>query len=318
MQCFPPLISTFGLLWLIHAEYNMKGQKKMKPNLILIICAIGFLNLSLTSATSGQPRMKAAQKMPMEVEISVKIVGGKPDGTDRGIINGRPAMLWDAASQFEKPDIVVCIAEDNSEPRCTTECSDSYSCVFAPFTVSSENFEIQVWDFDLAEHDIIGENACRIDTLCIVGQAQVTVKRTCKYGPAVDRSKITKDILVDNPNENINYILIRPGGFEIDLTPKGIMLGDKPYGSKIISQQAISFAEAKMKACFGIDDARLAGEINLHAAAYKASWLNGRPNPINKRANPVNVDWADIDFKQKEDTRNKSIAHLHASLNILG
>lgn len=277
----------------------MKGQKNMKPSSFLVALAIGLLNLLPTSAVLGQSKMKAEQKLPMEVEIHVKIIGGKPSGTDRGIINGKPAMLWDAASEFERPDIVVCIMEGNSDPRCTTECSDSYSCVFTKFTVSSETFRVGVLDVDLFEHDIIGENSCRIDIPCIVGQAEVTVKRTCKYGASVDRSKITKEILIDKPNENINYILIRPGGFEIDLTFKGIMLGDKVYGSKIIAEQVISSTEAKMKACFGIDEARLATEINLHAAAYKASWLGGKPNPIKTHANPVNVDWVDIDFKER-------------------
>ncbi|MFM9905959.1 MAG: hypothetical protein ACKVQJ_15460 [Pyrinomonadaceae bacterium] len=268
----------------------------MKPNLFLLVVGIGFVILSLTSSTLGQPKTKVEPKEPIEVEMSVKIVGGKPTGTEKGIINGKRAMLWDTAS-VAPPDIVVCISEGNSAPRCTTECSDSYSCVFTKFTVTSKSFKVRVIDVDLFEHDLIGEGTCVVDTTCNVGQAQVTIKQTCKYGASVDRSKITKDILIDKPNENINYILIRPGGFEIDLTFKGIMLGDKVYGSKTISQQVISLTEAKMKGCFGIDEARLANEIGLHATAYKAAWTNGKPNPIKTHANPVNVEWADLDFK---------------------
>lgn len=267
-----------------------EDRKIMKSNVVLIVFGIGVFILSLASSTLGQPKTKVEQKKPIEVEMSVKVIGGKPTGTEKGTINGKTAMLWDIR-EVAPPDIVICITESNTTRRCTAECSDSYSCVFTKLTVSSQTFKVEVWDMDFMEHDVIGTNTCRIDTTCTVGQAQVAIKQTCKHGASVDRSKIKKDILIDTPNENISYILIRPDGFEIKLTPKGIILGDKPYGAKLIAQQTMSFADAKMKGCFGIDESRLATQIGLHATSYKVGYNI-------KAANPVNVEWVDIDFDE--------------------
>lgn len=259
--------------------------------LFFVIYTILSLHLLLVSDVLAQaPKKVVIPKNQLEVKIKVEIIGGKPTGTDKGIVAGKPAMLWDISGVWQKPDIQVCFSEVGVQRRCTQECSDTESCIFEKLAIQTEKLRLEIIDVDLFEHDLIGEGICIVGSTCVIGQARVTIEAACSYGAAVDRSKITKDILIDHPNENISHMLIRHDGFEINLTPKGIILGDKIGGSKQIAREAMGFAEAKMKACFGIDENRLANEIGLHATAFK---LN-----INvKAANPVNVEWADIDYK---------------------
>lgn len=141
----------------------------MSRNLLVLLAnlSIAILLTTMTIAINAQ-----SAKI---VQIDVKVVAGKPTGTERGMIRGKPGMLWDIRP-FEQPDIAICLSENNSAYKCVRgDCGDGYFCTFIGVPVSSNNFKIIVADVDLFEHDLIGEGTCGIDQTCNIGQAQVKI-----------------------------------------------------------------------------------------------------------------------------------------------
>ncbi|MEO0768394.1 MAG: hypothetical protein AAFY72_03020 [Cyanobacteria bacterium J06649_4] len=116
----------------------------------------------------------------------MKIVDGKPTGTVRApsSYNWRNPYLWDFSllnpAEYVDPDIGIYVYDTGSNYRCTspvlgTRIEDTLACVFVGVEAPSSAINLAIIDYDISEHDLIGEGSCSIGQTCSVGQAEVTI-----------------------------------------------------------------------------------------------------------------------------------------------
>lgn len=114
--------------------------------------------------------------------------------------NGSP---WDGTASSVAPEIVICLSGDDVGARCFfnhgtamavvhtidvsilrrvhqgfSPCKDSYDCFFNKLLIQGREIDVEVWDLDFFNHDLIGEGPCEIDarmeSVCHVGLASVS------------------------------------------------------------------------------------------------------------------------------------------------
>lgn len=136
----------------------------------LFIC-LGYLALTYGNVVAVTPKY---------VQVDVEVVGDNPNGRETEYVNGVLYRLWDTSDVFTMgafvaPDIRICV-DNNGSNRCVAgDCSDSYFCTFIGVPIVADNFQIEVWDKDIAKDDLIGRDICGVNRVCQFGAARITV-----------------------------------------------------------------------------------------------------------------------------------------------
>lgn len=148
----------------------MRRLSPLNVGIQLLVC-LGYL------ALANCPTFAQSQRF---VQIDVRVVGGNPVGLEPTSIDGNLIQAWDT-SFFNKivvpPDPKICV--DN---KCVKgDCPNLYFCSFIGVPISSDTFNLEVWDADIKSDfddgdDLIGEGVVRgLNRTYDFGRVKVTV-----------------------------------------------------------------------------------------------------------------------------------------------
>jgi hypothetical protein len=135
---------------------------------------LGCLFALTTSVIAGNQRF---------VQIDVRVVGGNPFGLELTNLSGKRIKAWDTGSldpSVMPPDPKICVGTGEAMQCVEGDCPDMYFCTFIGVPISSDTFNLEVWDGDIQSFfdsgdDLIGKGVVGINRSYNLGQAQVTI-----------------------------------------------------------------------------------------------------------------------------------------------
>lgn len=117
-----------------------------------------MITILLGAIVAGLPAPRLVHRF--EVEVSVETT--KADG-----------KAWDAGGGA--PDVMLVV--DQSQRLQSGSCRDTYRCTtLVDLPIGKDRVYLEIYDRDLASHDLIGKGSCLLKTKCALGRATVEIR----------------------------------------------------------------------------------------------------------------------------------------------